>query len=365
MYGGFAFRDDHEPREEWDEFPVGLFHLPLVEFDGEGDGPARLRVRVEVGDDAEASLREAEVEADRIVERMERIVSPRAAGRMEAHLREGARLEWMGAVQETLDAVREGRFSKAVLARTLDVELAAPVSPVDMVLALWNQHPGAHAFLFEPRPGALLVGAAPEVLVTLRDGTVSATAVAGSVRRGDSPESDRALADGLLSSAKDREEHRVVVEDMVARMSPLAGPVTVQDEPHILTLARIQHLETEIEAAALPGRTALDLVEALHPTPAVCGVPRDAALAFLQEAEPFHRGWYAGPVGWFDTEGEGHFVPALRTAVGDGRRWRLYAGAGIVEGSEPALEWEETGIKFLPVLRALVESGADLPGVDP
>ena len=87
----------------------------------------------------------------------------------------------------------------------------------------------------------------------------------------------------------------------------------------------------------------LELVEALHPTPAVCGVPRDEALEFLLAAEPFQRGWYAGPVGWFDTEGEGHFVPALRTAVGDGRSWRLFTGAGIVDGSRPSMEWEETG----------------------
>ena len=106
-------------------------------------------------------------------------------------------------------------------------------------------------------------------------------------------------------------------------------------------------------------------MERLHPTPAVCGVPRDAALAFLSDAEPFERGWYAGPVGWFDTEGEGHFVPALRTAVGDGRRWRLFAGAGIVDGSRPSMEWEETGIKFVPVLRALVACGATLEGIAP
>lgn len=225
-------------------------------------------------------------------------------------------------------------------------------------MALWNQHHRAHAFLFEPRPGRLLMGAAPEVLVTLRDGRIEATAVAGSAGRGRSPEEDRSLAGELLSSRKDRAEHRAVVDAMVGHLRDMARDVRVQEGPHILALARIQHLETEVSAGTVAGLTALDLVERLHPTPAVCGVPRDRALAFLAEAEPFHRGWYAGPVGWFDTEGEGHFVPALRTAVGDGRRWRLFAGAGIVEGSEPRAEWEETGMKFQPVLRALAEAGA-------
>lgn len=362
FYGGFSFRDDHEPAGHWQAFPVALFHLPAVEFDGEGDGPARLRVRVLTGSDPEEARARAESEADRLVEALASDAPSPDRIAMPGRIREGDRIRWMEAVEETLDAIRAGRVSKAVLARTRDVELDAPVPPVDVLLAIWGQHARTHAFLFEPRPGTVLLGAAPEALATLRDGTVTATAVAGSVGRGANPREDELLARELLESRKDREEHRVVVEDMVARLAPLAHPVSAQPEPHILTLARIQHLETEIEAPAPPGRSVLELVEALHPTPAVCGVPRDQALEFLLGAEPFQRGWYAGPVGWFDTEGEGHFVPALRTAVGDGRRWRLFAGAGIVQGSRPSMEWEETAMKFLPVMRALEASGVVLDG---
>ena len=369
FYGGFSFRADHLPEEEWGAFPAALFHLPEVEFDGEGDGPARLRVRVPRGEDATVARARAEMEAERLVHRMEAVrdrtlsrITPRS---VPAEVREGDRGEWMGAVERTLEAIREGRFSKAVLARTRDVVLGRPVAPVDVLMAIWNQHPGTHAFLFEPRPGRILLGAAPEVLVTLRDGHVSATAVAGSSRRGESRDEDTRLGAALLASRKDRAEHSAVVDYMVQTLEPLAGPVAYQDAPHLLRLARIQHLETELEADARDGSAALELVQALHPTPAVCGVPRNEALAFLKETEPFRRGWYAGPVGWFDSEGEGHFVPALRTAVGDGRTWRLYAGAGIVEGSDPASEWAETGIKFVPVLRALAASGAQIEGVEP
>lgn len=369
FYGGFSFRDDHRPAGRWEAFPVALFHLPEVEFDGEGRGPARLRVRVPSGDDAAGARDRAEAEADRLEALLrhpeDHTEDAASAGGAGACTRSGDRELWMEAVERTLEAIGQGRLSKAVLARTLDVELDRHLSTVDVTLALWHQHPGTHAFLFEPRPGVRLLGAAPEALATLRDGRVTATAVAGSVRRGSHPDEDRALARQLLESRKDRAEHRVVVEDMVARLAPFTGPVTAQAEPHVLTLARIQHLETEMEAPAARGHTVLELVEALHPTPAVCGVPRDEALSFLLETEPFHRGWYAGPVGWFDTEGEGHFVPALRTAVGDGARWRLFAGAGIVDGSDPALEWEETAIKFVPVLRALSAAGAELEGVVP
>jgi menaquinone-specific isochorismate synthase len=369
FYGGFSFRDDHRPKEQWEAFPAALFHLPVVELDGEGEGPARLRVRVPHGPDGGDAARErAEAEADALAERLEsrkRGLPEAPVQRVPATLRAGDREPWLAAVERTLATIREGGLSKAVLARTLDVELGRSLHTLDVLLALWQQHTDTHAFLFEPRPGSWLLGAAPEALATLRDGRVTATAVAGSVRRGAHPDEDRALARSLLESPKDREEHRVVVEDMVARMGPLTREVRAEREPHVLTLARIQHLETQVEAVARAEYPILRLVEALHPTPAVCGVPRDAALAFLHDAEPFHRGWYAGPVGWFDTEGEGHFVPALRTGVGSGDRWRLFAGAGIVEGSDPAAEWEETAIKFVPVLRALAAAGAGIEGVVP
>jgi isochorismate synthase EntC len=128
----------------------------------------------------------------------------------------------------------------------------------------------------------------------------------------------------------------------------------------VLTLDRIQHLETEIRASVPSDVGILDVLRLLHPTPAVCGLPRDAALAFLAEEEPFERGWYAGPVGLFDAEGNGIFVPALRMGVSTGSGWRLFAGAGIVDGSVPAAEWEETAIKFEPMLEALAASGAHL-----
>ncbi len=150
-----------------------------------------------------------------------------------------------------------------------------------------------------------------------------------------------------------------MVDDVVTRLQDLGCTVRVDVEPHVLTLAQIQHLETKIAADVPEGLGVLDLLASLHPTPAVCGSPRDAALEFLASRESFARGWYAGPVGWFDQRGHGVFVPALRSAVHSDSEelWRLFAGAGIVAGSDPDLEWIETGLKFKPVLRALVRAG--------
>jgi len=372
FYGGFAFRDDATTGGWWHGFPPALFHLPEVEFDGEGEGEATLRVRAWAGSDEDEDevLERLNAAADGWVSRMASFGGPLTSsgqtadpsvatprrGRTDA----GNRIAWESAVERTLGAIRDGEVRKAVLARTLDVELDGPVSPVDLVLALWQQHTGTHAFLFEPEPGRALLGAAPEAVVTLRGDQFAATAVAGSVAAGETAEEQRTFAEQLRGSEKDRAEHRVVVEEMVDRLEARGLTVQAADEPHVLTLARIQHLETEILASA-PGEDALDLLAALHPTPAVGGVPTRTALDFLSRTEPFERGWYAGPVGWFDPDGDGHFVPALRSAVGDGNHWRLFAGAGIVDGSIPASEWEETAIKFQPVLRALIGCGVEFP----
>ncbi len=375
LYGGFAFAADHRAEAAWAGFPAALFHLPEAELTGDQSSGTTLRVRAFAGpgdaDEIEAAL-QARLEALR-----ERLLwdaagegSPEGgagaggAGRVpaDARLRALQRSVWQGAVTEILEAIEGGRVNKAVLARTLDVDTPDPVSAVEVVRALRAGNPNTHVFLFEPRAGRALLGAAPEAIATLRHGVFHATAVAGSVARGATDDEQAALARALLSSAKDRAEQRVVVEDMVRRLASLARDVRAEPEPHVLTLARIQHLETEIRARVESGRSVLDLVAALHPTPAVCGVPRDAALELLRHEEPFERGWYAGPVGWFTLDGDGHFVPALRTAVGGPGGWRLFAGAGIVRGSEPAAEWDETAIKFQPVLRALASAGVGIPG---
>jgi menaquinone-specific isochorismate synthase len=361
FFGGFSFRSDHRPRGVWEAFPAARFHLPEVELEGDRNGDAWLRVR---------SLTPPE-SADATLRRLRR----RAEGlRAELATRDGTwppascrgvgratdRAAWERAVEESLAAIRGGRVSKVVLARTLDVGTEGPVDPARVAAALQEMNRGSHVFFFEPRPGSALVGAAPETVATLRDGVFHATAVAGSIRRGETPREQAELAARLLASDKDRAEQRIALDDMVARLETVAHRIRTDPQPHVLTLARIQHLETEIRASVPADTGVLDLLRLLHPTPAVCGLPRDAALDFLAEEEPFERGWYAGPVGFFDGDGNGIFAPALRTGVLHAGSWRLFAGAGIVEGSRPALEWEETGMKLTPVLEALQSAGVVL-----
>lgn len=361
FFGGFSFRDGHRPSGPWSDFPRARFLVPELELEGDlsGDAWLRARARAPRGGEEEtlARLRHvAEVARAELAAAGE--PAAREVDRVSCRLRAGAREAWEDAVRACLEAIHSGRVSKAVLARTLSVRLDRRVDPVDVVMHLWRANRGSHVFLFEPEPDAALVGAAPETVATLKDGVFHATAVAGSIRRGSSPREQAELAARLLASDKDRAEQRIALDDMIARLSTVAHQIRSDPQPHVLTLARIQHLETEIRASVPSGVGVLDLLRILHPTPAVCGLPRDAALEVLAHHEPFHRGWYAGPVGWFDPEGNGVFAPALRTGVSRGPEWTLFAGAGIVDGSVPASEWEETGIKLEPMLEALDAAGA-------
>lgn len=374
LYGGFSFHAAPEVSGAWSDFPAGRFRVPAHEVRIDGGDAWLLATREDHGTAAE-DVRE---ELRRLEERIERAPSvdggngagPARIGtgieeRVSA-LTDGdgpanvgdERERWIRGVQEALDEVRAGRLEKVVLARTLDVAADSAASPVRAYRRLRADNPRSTLFFFQPEPGTAFLGASPELLGAARDAVFRATAVAGSAPRGESDEEDRALGRALLESEKDRREQAIVAEEIRRCLAPRLGAVSV-GSPHLLRLARIQHLESAVEGRLPAGRGLhlLDLIADLHPTPAVCGRPRDHALEALRRSEPFERGWYAGPVGWFGPSGQGEFVPGLRSAVLHGGAWRLFAGAGIVEGSDPVREWEETGVKFVPMLRALDVGG--------
>ena len=360
-FGGFAFSGRHRAKGAWAAFPSARFHVPVLEVERRAGGDAWLVAR---DADPKRAARTcatwaAAVEAGAPGGGPGGDPDPRRArGTRPVGLGGGrGRAAWDEMVGSALRRIRAGEAEKVVLARSVEAETEAAASPAELALALWRENRGSYVFLFEPEEGHALVGAAPETIATLNGRAFRATAVAGSVGVGsDSVEAAR-LGQQLFNSAKDRAEHDFVVDDMVARLEALGCDVRRDVEPHILALAHIQHLETKIAAETAPGLSLLDALASLHPTPAVCGIPREVALGVLTESEMFDRGWYAGPVGWLDSEGRGVFVPALRSAVLSAGRWRLFAGAGIVPGSDPAAEWEETEMKLRPVLRAMAAAG--------
>jgi isochorismate synthase len=261
---------------------------------------------------------------------------------------------YAAAVERTVARIREGALRKAVLARTLSVDAGRDLDPRALVSHVRSVDPDCYAFAAPVGGAAVLVGASPELLVRKEGSIVTLDPLAGSAPRDGDPDRDRRNAEGLLASDKDREEHAIVVEALAAALAPLCDELEVPGRPEPLGTANVWHLSSPLRGRLREGvRSVLDVVEAVHPTPAVGGAPTDAALATIAELEPFDRGRYAGPVGWVDAAGDGVWALALRCAELTGPTARLFAGAGIVAASDPALEVEETDRKFRALLDAL------------
>lgn len=254
------------------------------------------------------------------------------------------RATWRAAVQRALDAIDAGTVAKVVLAREVVIEADAPFDRITVVRRLRDLEPGCYVFA-----AGAFVGASPELLVQRRGFHVLSRPMAGTVAV-----ADAAGLAHLAGSAKLGEEHRLVVDAVVAELARHCELPPAVSGPIPAPIGELAHLVTEVRGRLRePAASALTLARALHPTPAVGGTPIDAALALIDELEPRGRGGYAGPVGWIDGRGDGEIAVALRGAELEGNTARLHAGAGIVAGSEPDEEWAETEAKLVPMLRAL------------
>lgn len=255
-------------------------------------------------------------------------------------------------VGEAVDRIRTGELRKVVLARTMEVNAGRRLDPRRLAHRLRAVNPDAYTFA-APTTG-IIVGASPELLVSRFGRVVRSNPLAGSAARSGDPDEDRENAARLLASAKDHEEHAIVVDALATTLAPFCRELSWDPVPTLLETPNVWHLSTKFRGLLRdPAPGVLELVEALHPTPAVAGEPRDAALEVIAELEPFDRGSYAGPVGWVDASGDGEWAIALRCAELRGDHATLFAGAGIVAGSRPDAEVDETERKFRAFLDAL------------
>lgn len=354
LFGGFAFHDDFVPDLAWADFPPAHFVLPhyqLVRV--RGDFWLTLNVHAPAGEDPYAlaeDLREAlQAQIARLQQTPPAHPAHPAHGELQYPMPFTA---WAYGVEQITAQVRAGILKKVVLARLAEATFDRPVD-VDAALArLERAYPDTYRFLFEPRPGHAFFGATPELLAQVAGDRVTTMALAGSIRRGANAAEDERLAAALLDSAKDRNEHQIVVDQVRARLTPLTGRLTI-GATGVIALSNIQHLHTPIDGVLRDARGILPVVATLHPTPALGGEPRDVAMRLISELEPAPRGWYAAPVGWVDQRLDGQFGVAIRSAVAQDNRAWMYAGAGIVADSDPQKEWDETRLKFRPMLQAL------------
>jgi isochorismate synthase len=264
--------------------------------------------------------------------------------------------EYAIAVERATRRIRAGTLRKVVLARSLLVDAGRALDPKQLLWRLRAVDPDCYAFATPSTHDGrgVLVGATPELLVRKRGRSVEATPLAGSAQRFGDSTRDRASGASLFASEKDREEHAVVVEDVAHVLGAFCDDLTHPHEPELLGTANVWHLATPFRGRLHdPSVGVLDLVAAMHPTPAVCGTPREEAREALGELEPIDRGAYAGPVGWVDANGDGEWAIALRCAEITGKTARLFAGAGIVGDSVPEAEIDETERKFRALLDAL------------
>ena len=291
--------------------------------------------------------------------------------------------DWDGLVREAVARIDSGTLGKVVLARRIDVTANRPFVTSDVLSRLLALYPTCMVFRIDG-----FIGASPELLIERRGTHVASQPLAGTIGRSGDLATDEALTAQLLASPKDRREHAYVIEDLRRTLSPVCASLEVPDKPTVLELRNVSHLATRMSgvlsaepAAAAPGGTvgdssrarrrsprygddsahpglavpsALELVARVHPTPAVGGTPTEAAVAYIGEIEGFDRGRYAGPVGWMDASGDGSWAIGLRAADVDGDHASLYAGVGVVAGSRPRAELEETQLKLQALLAALV-----------
>jgi menaquinone-specific isochorismate synthase len=272
--------------------------------------------------------------------------------------------QWLELVARAVADIGRGRVSKVVLARRVDVVGNRPFDVGETLARLASLYPSCAMFHVEG-----FIGASPETLVARHGLDVMSHPLAGTVARSGDDGTDRALLDALMSSAKDRHEHKLVVDAIASQLRPLCTELEVPAGPSVLALRNVSHLGTVLRGSLRAGEAklgqgggagarsvpnALQLAALLQPTPAVGGHPVGEALSWQREHEGFDRGCYAGPVGWMDSEGDGELALGLRSANVLGRHASLYAGSGIVAGSDPATELAETQLKLQALLAALV-----------
>ena len=338
--GGFRFDVEAMTSPEWACFGDGLMVVPRVCYAWTPDGtwvtengffPVNGKVSL------------PEIDSDRNADRGARIRSWGGRG-------------WESSVIGALESVRTGEVEKVVMARRLGEEWGEGVGLASALGRLTEKEERCSVFGVGVGEKTFL-GATPEPLVSLSGEMVECICHAGSAARGLTAEEDRALGEALLRDRKEQREHSFAAKSVEQALRGLCDELTWDSTPKLSKLKNVQHLSTAFQGKNSEGRDILEFVEALHPTPAVAGVPTDRAVKLIRELEGMDRGWYSGPVGWMDHMGRGEFAIAIRSGLVTKDRAYLYGGAGIVEGSNVEKEYAETEMKMRGLREALELGG--------
>jgi menaquinone-specific isochorismate synthase len=337
-FGGLRFAINGSPKTPWQHFKAYRFILPRFEVvtrDDETIFACNMLSHEDLG----------------VVENaFDKLVFPDTTAlpkrlHAESRLNLPDKPQWCQSVADVLAAFEPGFYEKVVLARQATFTFPAALDAAALLRALKEKTSHCFHFLFQPHAQSGFLGASPERLYRRDHKVIQTEAIAGSRPRGHSREEDLALSTSLINSEKDLREHGYVVREIHRILSRFCNLLDVEKTPRVLALDRCQHLITAFKGKLKDGVKDPDLLESLHPTPAVGGFPRKRALEDIARIEPFDRGWYAGPVGWIEKDAS-QFVVGIRSGLTEGNRLHLYSGAGIVTGSHPEDEWEEIETKI-------------------
>jgi salicylate biosynthesis isochorismate synthase len=344
IFSGFSFHPDGPRTEDWDGFPSAAALLPQVALVDEGQRRRLVLTRVPGLDHLD------------LIELLAGLDSPAPALPFDpgdhSVVSHPPTAQWRIEVEEALGAIAQGDITKVVLSRSVAVTTELAPNAFDIADHLRETYPQCHVFVWQVGE-SMLVGASPELLLEMSGRSVRVNPLAGSARRGEGEADDRALGEALMASAKDRHEHDLVVQDIAARLGPVVEELHIPAQPSLRRMATVQHLSSEIVGRTTHTIHPLEVVDIMHPTPAVGGTPRNAALTFLDKIEGIDRGWYTGGIGWLTADGDATFAIPLRCALIRRNTASLYAGAGIVGESRPESELDETRLKFRPMLSVL------------
>ncbi len=370
LVGGFAFSDAVSIQPHWRDFPAGRLVLPEATISVAGGRSWCTLVRrvdpEQAGTSVPSICADLRAGLDRVSGLLSNCGLIETSGSSSESVADAcvpvdyraradrAHDEYRAQVEAALHEIAAGGFEKVVLARSISVREKGDYNPCALLSTLRRAHPTCAIFAVA-RPCGVFLGATPECLMKLSDGRIETASVAGSAPRGRSPEEDLELGRQLRESKKEQAEHAFVLRALCDALAPHCDALEVRESPRLMRLQDIQHLETPISGQLRARRSILELLGSLHPTPAIAGAPREAALEWLSRNENLDRGWYSGPIGFADSEGGGEFYAALRSAILRGGEAQLFAGAGVVAGSDPEAELRETRLKLRAMLAPLME----------
>lgn len=348
--GGMAFDPLRKPAKLWQNYPTSQLTIPeylIVKSDRAYYMTVNVYVDV----------------CTQIEQLMEEIREMQTLLTKEVHIKAGTsqhilakkeikKKKWLASVDEAVATIKREEASKIVLAREIRVTLNKSVNVTRTLRNLLQGQQNSYIFAFEHGTDCF-IGASPERLIKVEKDSLLSTCLAGTAPRGKTASEDKQIAEDLLHDHKNREEHDYVVQMITKNIAAVCDEIEMPAGPVVLTLRNLQHLYTPISARLKPTYTVFDIIERLHPTPALGGVPRTESLAFIREQEVLDRGWYGSPIGWLDSNHNSEFAVAIRSGLIQDDEVSLFAGCGVMRDSDAAMEYEETNVKFLPMLHAL------------